>query len=309
MARGDRMKFRFRILNEVYPNKGESKKDFISRFMSVTKDEYPDIKQRYAIANDYWNRRNKKRESIDEVYGYHYGDLDYARKADRREIMGGRDTGHFGTGFYMVGTFDPDKAYNYGKRACWEVDLDKYNMFKPRSNSQAYRLHDALKEINGGDYVEFPEYEIIEDNIQALYEEYLYVSSDEIAEFYEVDEDTAFDMYLDGDYKTQPNKYGEYMISEDNYKKFEEDVSLYLDEIGMLPFLTYRIDGNRVGELEEDIKEVLYRQERKKKRLQRAKKDLNEIFGKDGKQPLKTLSLTNHYCLWNLFHNGNLFHM
>ena len=38
-------------LLEVYPNKGESKKDFIKRFMSVTKDEYPDIKQRFAVAN------------------------------------------------------------------------------------------------------------------------------------------------------------------------------------------------------------------------------------------------------------------
>ena len=48
-------------LNEVYPNKGESKEDFISRFMSVTKDEYPDVKQRYAIALSYWDRRNKKK--------------------------------------------------------------------------------------------------------------------------------------------------------------------------------------------------------------------------------------------------------
>ena len=48
------------VINEVYPNKGESKKDFIARFMSVTKDEYPDIKQRYAVALSYWDRRNKK---------------------------------------------------------------------------------------------------------------------------------------------------------------------------------------------------------------------------------------------------------
>lgn len=52
-------------LNEVYPNKGESKKDFISRFMSATKDEYPDNKQRYAVALSYWNRRNKKNESVE----------------------------------------------------------------------------------------------------------------------------------------------------------------------------------------------------------------------------------------------------
>ena len=48
-------------LNEVYPNKGESKKDFINRFMKVTAKEYPDVKQRYAVANSYWERRDKKR--------------------------------------------------------------------------------------------------------------------------------------------------------------------------------------------------------------------------------------------------------
>lgn len=48
-------------LNEVYPNKGESKKDFIARFMSVTKDEYPDIKQRYAVALNYWSRKDKQK--------------------------------------------------------------------------------------------------------------------------------------------------------------------------------------------------------------------------------------------------------
>ena len=29
--------------------------------MKVTKDEYPDIKQRYAVCMSYWNRRNKKK--------------------------------------------------------------------------------------------------------------------------------------------------------------------------------------------------------------------------------------------------------
>lgn len=56
-------------LNEVYPNKGESKKDFINRFMKVTAKEYPDVKQRYAVANSYWERRDKKRlkESEDPI--------------------------------------------------------------------------------------------------------------------------------------------------------------------------------------------------------------------------------------------------
>lgn len=44
-------------IKDVYPNKEESKEDFISRFMSETKDEYPDYKQRLAVAYSYWNRR------------------------------------------------------------------------------------------------------------------------------------------------------------------------------------------------------------------------------------------------------------
>ena len=55
-------------LEEVYPNKGETKQDFIKRFMSVTKDEYPDAKQRYAVALSYWNKKNKKvKESVQTI--------------------------------------------------------------------------------------------------------------------------------------------------------------------------------------------------------------------------------------------------
>lgn len=52
------------VLTEIYPNKGESKKDFISRFMSATKDEYPDEKQRLAVAYSYWDRKDKKEEDM-----------------------------------------------------------------------------------------------------------------------------------------------------------------------------------------------------------------------------------------------------
>lgn len=41
---------------DVEPRKGEKKDDFISRFMSATKKEYPDYKQRLAVAYSYWNR-------------------------------------------------------------------------------------------------------------------------------------------------------------------------------------------------------------------------------------------------------------
>lgn len=47
------------LLLEIYPKKGESKRDFLQRFMSELVDEYPDEKQRYAVANSYWERRHK----------------------------------------------------------------------------------------------------------------------------------------------------------------------------------------------------------------------------------------------------------
>ena len=50
-------------IQDVKPRKGENKEDFIARFMSETAKEYPDTAQRYAIANSYWDRRKKVKDS------------------------------------------------------------------------------------------------------------------------------------------------------------------------------------------------------------------------------------------------------
>ena len=49
-------------VNDVDPRSGESKDDFIARFMKETKNEYPDEKQRLAVAYSYWEK--KGRDSI-----------------------------------------------------------------------------------------------------------------------------------------------------------------------------------------------------------------------------------------------------
>ena len=74
-------------IKDVNPRKGESKADFISRFMEETVEEYPDNKQRLAVAYSYWNRKNKKstKDSIEDEllsiknkimqkYGYEHND-------------------------------------------------------------------------------------------------------------------------------------------------------------------------------------------------------------------------------------------
>ena len=54
--------------NDVKPKKGEKKKEFLQRFMKETEKEYPDEKQRYAVANSYWERKKvKDAESIVEI--------------------------------------------------------------------------------------------------------------------------------------------------------------------------------------------------------------------------------------------------
>ena len=80
------------LLTEVYPHKGESKKDFTKRFMSVTKDEYPDIKQRYAVCMSYWSRRNKKRknESLDEDFNLKDCIVDYVPKYSTYILKNGK---------------------------------------------------------------------------------------------------------------------------------------------------------------------------------------------------------------------------
>lgn len=51
-------------VKDVNPRKDESKDDFIARFMSETKEEYPDRKQRFAVANSYWNKRTDDAEGF-----------------------------------------------------------------------------------------------------------------------------------------------------------------------------------------------------------------------------------------------------
>lgn len=81
--------------------------------------------------------------------GYHAGDLG---KAEHLNIQGrSRGTGHFGTGTYFVGVKEKvtEDSY-YGKRPQHAVDFTDYNLFKVRNDRDGYRLHDALKIIDGG---------------------------------------------------------------------------------------------------------------------------------------------------------------
>ena len=99
--------------------------------------------------------RKKDAQELFDSYGvqeapsdmaYHAGNLNYGRDTTLGRMMGGRGTGHFGTGVYFVG----DKSLISGRegRPVQAVDLSEYKLAKPGSSYSAKKLHDALKAVN-----------------------------------------------------------------------------------------------------------------------------------------------------------------
>ena len=89
-------------------------------------------------------------QETDLDVGYHAGDLGKAESLRQQGL--GRDTGHFGTGTYFVGNKASIEGYNSrnGNPAPVEtVDFNKYNLFKPKSASEGYLLHDFLRGVDG----------------------------------------------------------------------------------------------------------------------------------------------------------------
>lgn len=79
--------------------------------------------------------------------GYHAGDLG---KADDTFLlrMGGRSTGHFGTGTYFVGDEAKINRFDYAERPHHAVELDEYKLFKPKNADEGFELHNILRDIN-----------------------------------------------------------------------------------------------------------------------------------------------------------------
>jgi len=76
--------------------------------------------------------------------GYHYGDNQTASDTTLSR-MGGRSTGHFGTGVYFLGSETPGEPR--ANRPLTKIDLTDLNLAKP-AKSDVFTLHDALKMFN-----------------------------------------------------------------------------------------------------------------------------------------------------------------
>lgn len=81
-------------------------------------------------------------------FGYRAGDITSRKPEQRNKFSnGGRDTGHFGTGYYFMGTLDKAKKYAKGEsRVITKIPLDGYKLAKG-----TLELHEILKDINNYD--------------------------------------------------------------------------------------------------------------------------------------------------------------
>ncbi len=75
------------------PSKGETQSDFVSRFMSndQMKKDYPESKQRLAVAYSQWRRRNSKKEATMEAVDLVNQDFEFVIKqvnVEKRLITG-----------------------------------------------------------------------------------------------------------------------------------------------------------------------------------------------------------------------------
>lgn len=227
----------------------------------------------------------KMKFKLIEKIAYHYGDLDVAKKADRRAIMGGRGTGHFGTGFYMVSFSDPSKAGGYNNRALWEIDLDQYNLFKPKSNNEAYKLHDSLKVLNSNIDLKL----INKDRILNDVDEFISrvsVSTLLLMDYYsdkldsgELSEDDIDDMLIYGDYNEKE------LIPDSTVDKVSLELRDYLLSEGIDDYTVSEIlldfEKRKFGAVEQTVESYIDSRKNQIKKFNQAVIDLSSIFGKD----------------------------
>ena len=156
--------------------------------------------------------------------GYHAGDLGKSRGDDFWGQGYSRHTGHFGFGTYFVG--DPAKLnQGYAERSRETVDFDNYNLFKPSSADKGYKLHDALRRLDGfiQDYSKFSRYSdaLLSDD-RAAWDEYVYIKSFAVNDL----EDITWDMYEGNDVneekKANVDNYIENLLPDDYREEIKE---------------------------------------------------------------------------------------
>jgi len=113
-------------IKDVNPREGETKEEFISRFMSETKEEYPDEKQRFAVANSYWEKKDMKDEMSEPLWKVI---KNYIEKNNLKQFSMKRD---FEKMFNYISDNYMFVEYNAVKNAL--LDVERMNYIKIEDN-------------------------------------------------------------------------------------------------------------------------------------------------------------------------------
>ena len=242
--------------------------------------------------------KQKLNNSIEEAKAITWGDLDYAKKTDTRNMMGGRGTGHFGTGFYFVGANGPyglngDKFYDYEpSRPIYEIDLDKYNLFKPKDNEQAYKIHDDMRNINN--YYSDDMYNFLFNDFDSeKLEDELYNLDYKAQEVYEDLDDEFDDFNIDNLEDVANDLEDDSTESQDAKdklyeKRYRELILEFIKKYGLESYIytNYNtledwLNKSRGGLIENEVKEAIEEKEKYLDYVSYAIEDLSKIFNVD----------------------------
>ena len=202
-----------------------------------------------------------------------WGDLDYAKKTDTRGIMmNGRGTGHFGTGFYFVGKDGPYgvdadgkiKGYDYEpSRPIYEIDLDAYNLFKPRDNDSAYKIHDAMREINNCYEPSLDAWLDKNFDVDKLEDELYQIGWDADTFTEDLDDDLDdLDMNLDLDDLddlSDEEKLTDEELDRLYDERYRKGVKEFIKKYGLERYVWKDIDTEKLGVIERHLKDAIYR--------------------------------------------------
>ena len=186
-------------------------------------------KNKAAVGLVEW--QDKVFEESKNSVGYHAGDLGKSTADDYAHQGYGRGTGHFGFGTYFVGDqAQIGQGSGYGSRPVETVDFDKYNLARPRNEEMGFKLHDALKRIDGfvQDYSEFAKYTDILNRTEEASARAFYITSRVHSDL----DDITWDLYEGNEpnpeRKDRVDQYVE-SLPQDYKDAIEEKAAEYID--------------------------------------------------------------------------------
>lgn len=232
-------------------------------------------------------------ESLDEEKAITFGDLDYAKKTDTRKMMGGRGTGHFGTGFYFVGkdgpygiTDDGQLKYDYEpSRPVYEIELDNYNLYKPKDNDSAYKLHDTLKLINGNYESSLDKWLTQNIDEEKLKDELFNLGwnlvDEDLDDDFDLDDDDI-DLDFDDLEDTSSDDYEDAVKEQDkSLDKYRELVKEFIAKYELEDYVWKDIDTLKSGEIERHVEDAIREKFRSLGLLEYALDTLSKMFNVD----------------------------